>query len=70
MYIVLEIQANGDRASVLDPVCKSELNEAMSEYHRILSCAAISSVEKHAAVVLTETGAKVAGEYYEQPHED
>lgn len=69
MYIVFEIQTNGNRASVLDPVCKSDLNEAMSEYHRILSYAAISSVEKHAAVVLTETGAKVVGEYYEHTAE-
>ncbi len=67
MYIVLEIQTNGDHASVLDPICKSELNEAMSEYHRILSYAAISSIEKHTAVVLTETGAKVTGECYEHP---
>ena len=56
MYIVLEVQTNGNNMAIVPPVTRATLNEAESVYHQALASAAISSVEKHCAMVIDENG--------------
>lgn len=56
MYIVLEFQTNGEQTAIAAPVKKQTLNEAESVYHQVLASAAISSVEKHTAMVVNDEG--------------
>ena len=63
MYIVLELQTNNGVMSALTYQF-TELAEAYAKYHTILSFAAVSSVEFHTALILTETGRVVASEHF------
>lgn len=63
MYIVIEIQLNNGVISTLTYQF-TELNEAYAKYHSILAAAAVSSVEVHAAVILSETGATIANAHF------
>lgn len=57
MFIVLEMQTTGvGELSVLSPIVRASREEAESAYHAILSCAAVSSVPLHAAVLMTNEG--------------
>lgn len=56
MFIVIEMQTNGTTTSVLPVTTFQTLNEAEAKYHQILSIAAVSSVEKHTAIVIDENG--------------
>ena len=60
MYIILEIQtsADGTAAALVNTI--EEENTAQSEYHRVLSAAAISNVALHACTLLDSTGAELA----------
>lgn len=60
MYIVLEIQ----NTAVLVNAYNTR-NEAENKYHTILAYAAISSVEKHSAVMLTNEGEYIKSECFE-----
>lgn len=60
MYIVLEIQ----NTAVLVNAYNTR-NEAENKYHTILAYAAISSVEKHSAVMLTNDGEFIKSECFE-----
>ena len=53
MYIVLELQRNGDQAANLVTTFDN-YNEAKSKYYLVLSAAAISSVEYHSAFLLSD----------------
>lgn len=55
MFVVLEIQGNGETATVLS---NSYLNrsEAEAKYYTILAIAAASDVPVHSAVLLTQEG--------------
>lgn len=65
VYYVLETQTNEDgTGAVLPAIVKTDLNEAESEYHRILHYAAISSVYKHGAVIITEDDVVIKKESY------
>ena len=55
MYIVLEVQSNGETASTL-AMAYTSMNEAQNKYHTILASAAVSNVPKHSAFILTEEG--------------
>lgn len=57
MYVIIEMQTNGNTTVLTPPIVKETLDEAESAYHQILAAAAISQVEKHAAVILDEQGA-------------
>ena len=64
MYIVLEIQKNGDAMAHL--VSQHDtLQEAESKFHQVLAAAAVSSVDKHSAVLIEENGALLRTECYE-----
>lgn len=68
-YIVKEFQtSNGVTAEVpitlTDP---TNQQEAESQFHLILASAAVSNVEVHSAVILTEDGRNVRNECYRHP---
>lgn len=60
MYIVLEIQDTAVLVNSYDT-----RNEAENKYHTILAYAAVSSVEKHCAVMLTTDGDFIKSESFE-----
>lgn len=62
-YIVIELQTTGGTTS-LPTNTYSDRNQAESKFHEILKYAAVSQVEDHAAVMLTEDGRLVRQESY------
>ena len=52
-YIVIEAQQTGDAAPATLINTYTDLNQAWSKYHLILSAAAVSSVDRHGAYLLT-----------------
>ena len=64
MYFICEIQ-NGAYLMTT----KQTRNEAESEYHRIMSAAAVSNVETHSCIVFTEEGFTVLDGCYKHPAE-
>lgn len=67
-YIVIELQTNeqGQTANIV--TAYNDEGQAYSKYHAILSAAAVSSVYRHAAVILDATGIQVAQYCFE--HEE
>ena len=64
-YIVLEIQADAEgHAALLPAIVRQELREAESDYHRILSAAAISNVYCHTALIMTQDGTVLYSQSY------
>lgn len=55
MYIVIEMQTNGETTAVLSNVF-ADKNLALQKYYAILSAAAVSQVEVHSAMVVDELG--------------
>lgn len=55
MYIVMEIQKQGETVSTLVD-SYANLNEAKSKHHTILAAASVSAVEQHAASLMDDTG--------------
>lgn len=63
IYIVIEIQAaDSTAATIIDTY--PDRNTAEQKYHQILAAAAVSSVQTHSAVMLTQDGTKLKGETY------
>lgn len=64
MFIVIELQSykDGECGNIVTPF--TDRNEAESKYHTILSAAAVSTVYKHAAAMLTEEGVRLKSECY------
>lgn len=68
MYIVIELQTNGSTtANIVNSYATR--NEAEQKYHLILSAAAVSSVEIHAAVMLTADGMLINSQAYHHGEE-
>jgi len=63
MYIVIEIQ-RGETVSTITNSYDTR-NEAENKYHTILAYAAISSVPRHSAVMITEAGDYIKHESFE-----
>ena len=63
MFIVIEIQKSSSLSAIVDTY--STRNEAEQKYHTVLAYAAVSSVPKHAAVMLTEEGDYIKHECFE-----
>lgn len=55
MYIVTELQTNGETTAVLN-YTYTDKNVALQKYHTILAAAAVSEVEVHTAFVVNEIG--------------
>ena len=64
MYILFEIQTNGETSAVLPAQTFAERNAAESAAHFALASAAISDVECHAVLLVDETGNTVRQECY------
>lgn len=55
MYIVTELQTNGETTAVLNHTY-TDKNTALQQYHTILASAAVSQVEVHTAYIVNELG--------------
>ena len=62
-YIVIELQTTGGTTALITNTY-TDRNQAESKFHEILQYAAVSQVEDHAAVMLTEDGRLVRQESY------
>lgn len=63
MYIVIELQKNGDQVANI-VTSHSTRQEAEAKYHTILAAAAVSGVEVHSAVMLSDEGFPLRNECY------
>ena len=63
MYIVLEIQVNGDQVATIVTKFATRA-EAEAHYHSILSFAATSAVQIHSAVILSVEGKELMRQSY------
>lgn len=68
-YITIEIQNNADGSASFPSNFKTwdDINNAESEFHKILMYAAISSAPSKGCVLLTSTGELLRSEFYEHP---
>lgn len=64
-YIVIELQTNaaGQTSNIVSAY--DNLPQAENKFHTILAAAAVSSVPKHAAVIVDETGMSIAQRCYD-----
>lgn len=67
MFLVVELQKNGDQLAHLDTVCATS-EEAESKFHQILAAAAISTLDVHSAVIIGDDGLVYRTESYK--HEE
>lgn len=63
MFIVLELQATEDNVAHIFTVYNSQA-EAESNYHLVLSAAAISTIPSHSALLMTADGQVLRSETY------
>ena len=55
MFAVIEIQKNGATAAPITNLYDNK-DEAYNRYHSILAVAAVSEVEEHSAILVSEEG--------------
>lgn len=55
MFAVIEIQKNGATATPITTLF-TDKDDAYSKYHQVLAAAAVSTVEEHSAVLISEEG--------------
>ena len=67
MYYVFELQTYGNGTGSAIPMSYDNLPAAESKYYLILSAAAVSSVYRHGAVLMTEEGFTLKQEVYTHP---
>ncbi|MBP5595476.1 MAG: hypothetical protein J6Y02_08840 [Pseudobutyrivibrio sp.] len=63
MYIVTELQTNGETTTVLTDVFTDE-SLANQKYYTILSFAAVSTIDIHSAAILNEYGGVLKNETF------
>lgn len=63
-YIVIEIQTNAGTSAIVPPVLFTDRNAAEAQFHTMLAAAAVSAIEIHSVVMLTEDGRIVRTECY------
>lgn len=68
-YLVVEIQKTGEQIANI-VTAHNTRNEAESKFYQVLAAAAISSVPKHSASLLTENGVCIRNESYEHESEE
>lgn len=64
MYVVVEVQKTGGSVATLVNSYEDR-NQAESKWHEILKYAAISSLEKHGAIIFTDDCVPVMYKSYE-----
>lgn len=62
MFIVIEIQTSDNVATIVNSY--DSRPQAESKYHQILTAAAVSTVPKHGAIMLTDEGERLKNECY------
>lgn len=67
VWYVFELQTYGDGTGSAIPTSYPDLHQAESKYYLILSAAAISSVYRHGAVLMTEEGFTLKQEVFTHP---
>lgn len=68
MFIVMEIQKSNTVSTLVNSY--ETRNEAENKYHTILAYAAVSSLPKHSATMLTENGEYIKSECFEHEIEN
>lgn len=63
-YIVIELQTNNDGTVGNLVYSYADRNQAEQKYHLVLSSAAVSQLQAHAAVLLTGDGRTLASQCY------
>lgn len=63
-YIIMEIQTENGTTAIVPPVVFEDRNVAEARYHTILAAAAVSDVDVHTVVMLTNDGRTVRYECY------
>ena len=63
MFAVIEIQKNGENASPITTLY-TDKEAAYNKYHTILAAAAISEVQEHSAILVSEEGSYVLHEKF------
>lgn len=69
VFYVLELQTFGDGTGSVIPMSYPNLRAAESKFYLILSAAAISTVYRHGAVLMTEEGFTLKQEVFTHPME-
>lgn len=70
MYIIIEMQTNNGSTTVVTPIkSEAEENKALNKYYETLAAAAISSVEIHTVMLITEAGQVARCETFEHKTE-
>lgn len=65
MYIIIEIQkSNNGTVAIVPPSSFSDQNVAEQAYHQALAAAAVSKVNVHSVVMLSDSGERIKGETY------
>lgn len=64
MYIVIELQGDGEGHVANIVTAHETLAEAQSKYFTILASAAVSNVPVHSATILNETGMSLANQSF------
>lgn len=64
MFVVLELQRTGENTLGTIISTHETRNEAEQKYHQVLAAAAVSNIDIHSAVMLSETGQRIKGESY------
>ena len=62
MFIVMEIQKGNTTSTLVNTY--DTRNEAENKFHTVLAYAAVSSLSKHSAVMLTEEGEYIKSECF------
>ena len=63
MFAVIEIQKNGENATPITTLY-ADKEAAYSKYHTILAAAAISEIQEHSAILVSEEGSYVLHEKF------
>lgn len=65
MFIILEIQkSNSGSVAIVPPSSFSDRDKAEEKYHQALSAAAVSKINVHSVVMLSDYGDRIKGETY------
>lgn len=65
MYIINEMQTSKSGTALAPAVTRDDWQQAESEFHRLCSIAAVSSVPLHTIMMMDERGIVQRVEYYE-----
>lgn len=69
MFAVIEIQKNGETATPITTLFEDK-DQAFNKYHTILAAAAVSDVEEHSAILISEEGSYMYHEKFVHESEE